>query len=477
MLRGGAAVLTVQLGFSVVAFAMLAAGLPSSAAGDGLVAFGSVFFTVHAVWAFVSWHFRTRRLVDGYTVFLVSLLVFSGGHLLLWSFRALPEGILDGKFSDEVVAETILLTNAAVSAFHLGALACVTLRRSSQSTPTVYREETLRRIGVAFVVIGLPAVLMSTYRGIEIVATSGYMALYQQEFRTGVESWDVALSVFLTPGLLLVLAAFAQKRSIVWVVWAIALLKMTSSLLLGYRSAAILSLVPMLLVHDRVVRRVNRVLVAGIVAAGLVLIPWIAAVREMTLTERLAASRDLTEHPFAASLKEMGGTMATVSHTIRMVPGVRDYEYGVGYLRGATAAVPNLFWDRHPVYASGTYAMWLVREIDPAFANRGGGYGFSMIAEAFVNFGALGTPIVMAIAGFLLARMVQRARSAAVPPAFAFEAVILSLLLFLPRGEAAVVARGLVWCAVIPYWLVTRRSRAARRSLEPRFSSARRPEF
>jgi hypothetical protein len=74
-----------------------------------------------------------------------------------------------------------------------------------------------------------------------------------------------------------------------------------------------------------------------------------------------------------------------------------------------------------------------------------------MIGEAYANFSYLGTPLVMLAMGWLLAGFVVWARSGSSPVRLSVEALTLSAVMLLPRGETAAVVRSIAWTVAIPY--------------------------
>ena len=67
--------------------------------------------------------------------------------------------------------------------------------------------------------------------------------------------------------------------------------------------------------------------------------------------------------------------------------------------------MPNLFWDIHPTIARGLACDWITETVDPFADLVGGGLGYSFIAEAYLNFGWFGVPIVTGIIGFLFGNL------------------------------------------------------------------------
>jgi len=183
--------------------------------------------------------------------------------------------------------------------------------------------------------------------------------------------------------------------------------------------------------------------------------PLIRETRALSGEERslstLSAWFDPIDNPAVSSVSEMGGSMRTIAYTTTLVPSSRPFDQGLGYAYGALTLFPNLFWSIHPTVARGIYSDWLVNAVDPWTAARGGGLGFSFIAEAYLNFGPFGPIIVMFIFGFLLGRVSSWADCTRDPVALAMIATILAFILRFPRDETASILRPLVWYALGPY--------------------------
>ena len=420
----------------------------------------SVIFSIVAVWSFFSWRLVTGKVLDTFSMFLLAFVLFSGGQLLLYAIGALPDGPLSDTISSGTVEKTGLIVSSSLAMLHLGALLAVARRASRQAPTDECDLDKLRRIGVAFVAVSLPAMLAGTYQTLTMVVSSGYFSLYGQQMKVGAENIGGFLTVFLTPGLLILLGTRPRSGWNVRFVWAITVLQAVSLLFIGRRAYAAMTVVPVLMLHDHLVRRVNKLLLAGLAATTLFLVfPIVRAVRLLNAADRAAAVTsgvDLQD-PLTDTISEMGGSMVTVAHTIELVPATRPYDHGIGLLRAATSIIPNLFWDRHPA-AANTYADWLIETVDPSIAAVGGGLGFSMVAEGFINFGPLGAPLFCGVVGFLIAALLGGFGSEGRAGAIIFGTIVLSAILSYPRDESSSFVRAIVWCALVPY-LLTKRSR------------------
>jgi oligosaccharide repeat unit polymerase len=165
---------------------------------------------------------------------------------------------------------------------------------------------------------------------------------------------------------------------------------------------------------------------------------------------------DNYENPASASLSEMGGTMETLAYTMDLLPNDRDYEYGKTYAFAALTILPNIFGTaRHPSVERGTASDWLVRTVSYNTASQGGGLGYSLLAEAYLNFGWAGPPLVMILLGFGFAAAECFAARSASPGGTSLMGVILFFGLIYARAESTDIVRSIVWCGFLPLAVLT----------------------
>ncbi len=265
------------------------------------------------------------------------------------------------------------------------------------------------------------------------------------------------LAAFLVPGAFLLLAGSAKRLGLRTTSAIIVAVYSSSLLFIGWRAAAISVAIAYLWLWHRCVWAIPRAAILSLGALLLVIMPAVAAMRNLTGQDRVSFETFLQSVEDAkafSAIEEMGGTWETVAHTITLVPTERPYDYGASYGLSALTVLPNLFWDVHPALRYGSPETWLVRRVAPWAAVRGGGLGFSFIAEAYLNFGFAGCVIIIGALGFLLARAVRWAEGIGHPLAFAFVASALAASAKYVRADSTELVRPLIWYAIGPYLLV-----------------------
>jgi O-antigen polysaccharide polymerase Wzy len=403
---------------------------------------------VAVIWSLVSWHLCGHSLLDAYTLFLYSVAIFNGGLAGLEVFGLNPRGILDGRFSAETLLGSLTLVLVAILALHAGALlgilkrtSTISLARRGTSTKELWQVGTL-----LLVISALPAVL-ALRSDIATVQASGYFSLYQQDVRTSVAATPRLVATML-PTALMFMVAGGRGRSRLICACTLGLYS-AAYLFMGFRGTGIATLAAALWLWERTGKSLPRsVKLVGLVTVVL-MIPVVGALRSGTGEQRLDPAQmkyawSSVANPVATSVAEMGQSLQTISYTMDLVHGPWSYEYGATYAAALSTILPNLFWDIHPGISRSPHSR-LIWEVAPGTAAGGGGLGYSCIAEAFLNFGLLGTPAVMLLIGYGLGRTTVWLDATRDPARLAVLAAAIVPLIMYARADTGDVTRGIVW--------------------------------
>ncbi len=436
---------------------------------DGL----SWFLGAFAVWAFLSWRLAMGHWVDLYSFFFTSLLLFSGGQALLNMLGLLPRGILNGQFSSSQIKYALILVIASLLAFHSGALLRAVRYAPSRLDPhrALDTADATRQVGLALILLSVGPAMYDLYRDASVIESLGYGGqFYLAKSSTGVDAWTQILTMFLIPGALLFLVGSKGKPANIALAWVVITVPAVTYFLLGIRNVGIRGLVALLWLHSVAIRPIRKSVLVGSTLIALFLIPGLAVVRgkAIALGDTVTALQQAyfaMDNPIVLALTEMGGTILTVIHTIDIVPALKPHEWGMSYGVALTTVFPNLFWDLHPAIQAGLPSYWLMKEVDPIAANAGFTFGYSMVAEAYLNFSWIGAPIAMAGMGYLLAGFVCWVFESPDALRLATQAILMSFVLFVARAESHLVVRPMFWECLVPYvfvlYLVHRRTRSS----------------
>lgn len=426
-----------------------------------------IWIVILFVWSLVSWYWAYRRLFDPYILFLMSVTVFNAGQAFLEVFHMNKNGLLGGRFSADTIANTLCLVALALASLHLGGFMGYSTSRQKKAKLHPYeklnfgRHFDVRLVGWVMLMVSVVPFLTEFKRSIDVVMSSGYFGLYQQEKLTGIDSLSGVLAGFFMPGLMFLIAGSRDIPLRRATMTLVVLVYSGLSIFLGLRARGGYTLISYAWLWDRLIAPLPKVLLAisGLILL-LVVFPSVRLIRDISAAERLTGGYYILkaflslDNPVVIILSELGGSMGVIAHTLELVPSVRAFDMGASYLYALLTVFPNLFWDVHPSISRGTGSDWLVWTVDPVTAAAGGGLGFSVIAEAYLNFGWIGVPLVMGTIGFLVALLVRWMNSSPDPARVALVACILPKIMGLARAETTNVMRSLVWHGLLPYTAV-----------------------
>jgi len=422
-----------------------------------------------SVWSIWSWRLVAGRLFDFYQLFLAAVIVFNAGHAWMEALGLSFKNLLRLAFTPPVAVDTLFAVLMGLAGMHWGALLAA-LGREPRTTAAgndadppaqALAAKSLRIVGWAMLVVSLPFFALIVKDAIPVVLSSGYMGLYQREAGVGMNAGPQVLAAFLVPAAMFLFAGGKDDVRLRWLTLGLLLAYAAINYFLGMRYYATIPLVAVALLRHRLVRPLH---VGMLAAAGAVLLvvvfPLVRATRESKGTERMTVesfSESFTglDNPAIAAVQEMGGTVQTVAYTVQHVPDQHAFELGIGYCYAGLTFLPNLFWSLHPTIARGIPTMWLIWTVDPYTAQHGGSLGYSLIAEAYLNFGRWGVPAVMAAIGFGYAWLVLWAERRNRMARLAMVACVACSFTFYARADAATVLRPLVWYALLPYLAAT----------------------
>ena len=428
-------------------------------------------------WLVASWRLLGGSFSDAYLLFLAAAALFNGGQCGLEILGLNRNGILDGRFSPETICKTVYLVWLGIASLHCGALAGLRQRRSIARVTSRGREAACRLTGYILIGISLVPAYLTLDEALSVVMSNGYSGLFGRDVPTGFGNTPWVLASFLVPGLLFALAGSRGRRKAVIGLAAIVALYAAGYFFMGCRGAAVMALAAFAWLYHQCIRRVPRTVIVASALFLLFLLPLIAGLRTTAGEWRLSADAirqqiDAAGTPLPiAAVAEIGRSMMTISYTLDLVPAVRALDYGASYCWAALTLIPNVGWDVHPTNSHVLLADWLVRTTDPSTAGRGGGLGFSFMAEAYLNFGWAGLPFALGLIGWGLSRLFHWAESSGDPARKAVLASFLSFFLLYARGESAVCVRALAWYSFLPYLCVCALTRwhpsPARRPVQP----------
>lgn len=462
-----------------------------------------VLCTAGVVWIVSTVLFSMREMVSYYTVFLCALLAFHSGQVLLHVIGMADIADVNRDIPLELLSSAVTLSTMGMVSFHFaGILAFWRQRGAWGNTASRSRSSEIDRLWLkggdhALLAVGIPLLAVGTVpfvlqlrEEVSIAWEWGYGGFFASPVLTGFAGGGKALgrvlAQFFVPGVFFSAASGKVSRPVKQLLLVTLLAVGVLRIAFGQRAHGTMLLFATLWYWHLMVKRLSPQMLIGIGALLIgIVFPGVGVVRGTPLGEWFASDgvaqvwRTL-EAPVKLAMLEMGGTLRVVAVTAELIPGSFPYRLGESYLYAMSRIVPNVFWDIHPAVIHGDLGRWFTMTVSPETYAAGGGLGFSMIAEAYANFGRLGTPVVMGLVGYGVQRLSSwwEGREDLRAARVAFVAVLISSTIFWVRNGSDFFWRPFVIYGGVPY-LVYRNVqsvlvRRKRRILRGRWESAER---
>jgi oligosaccharide repeat unit polymerase len=420
-----------------------------------LLAFGTY------VWLIVSCKFVYKSLFSPYPIVLIAAIVFNGGTVILHTFGWDGDQLLTHFFAVALSVKTVFFTIMGLSFFHLGAMLSAVREnnRSIESNSTIsVNPHAISIVGwLLFAVSVVPGVSILINQ-LRLVMMAGYFAIYQIDRDVGiVNNIDTGLADLLLTSLLLILAGSKGRKFDVTITSLFILFISIVNFFMGKRFGALIPVIAYLWLFDNCIKKVSRIMLLSTSIFVLVIVlPTVRVIRNISGVDRMqldtmVGALTSINNPITSILSELGSTINATGYTLQLVTGSAGYDYGATYWRALKFILPGSIYPQRPEFA--TASDWLVWNVDPATASRGGGLGFSFIGEAFLSFGWFGVGLLFLI-GYLLNKYSSRAIELGGRLNYALVACCLPYVILYTRGELILITRKFVWYAIIPYLMI-----------------------
>jgi oligosaccharide repeat unit polymerase len=416
-----------------------------------------VFASAAVLWMLWSWIRVNGTLFDPYGFVLVAVILFNLSHSVLQALGLATHGFFD-RFDYATSLQTVGAATLGIMCMHLGAMVFLGGRKP-RSRPVVQVRAVSSRgpsiVGGIVVAISIIPAAFQTVAAVGFSMSHSYGASHLEDAAVGLDAWQRILAGSLLPGAFYFLVGRPRSRGRQFVTLACVAVTVLTFFFVGDRSDGTMALIAALWLYEKAVRKAPRSFLVAVIATLLVLYPLVFVTRGLTGGERLSTdvwinALSKVGNPVQNSVVEMGGSLAVLAHVIDLVPSTRSFDFGMSYLSALGSIVPNFSGDLHPS-AKRSLSTWLITTIDPYMAAHGGGKGFSVLAEAYVNFGWAGIVVIMWLLGAGLARVTRWADSTQDPAVWAAVACLLIVAPKCARAECLEVVRSFIWYSVALY--------------------------
>lgn len=367
--------------------------------------------------------YRTIYLFSN--AYLLAIAMFHLGVVYLLAFGSVEESSWTrGSFSQwlETAGWYVVM---AFGSYGIG-LAFAGIRRSPSVVADKYRPIYTARANRFLFQQGVGLLIASFIFILWGIKSYGNIFAYSRQdlYGQGPDSRGLRVFMMVFPSALLLLTIAAQSKKQRVFGYTMAGLGIFLFMISGYRSAALFPMLLGAVLWVKSGRKIPVSIAVGAIAGVLVAISVVGIFRQMGSYGELGSqqlSEAYEESSVERSIAEMGGTIGVLAHTLRLVPEVDYHTHGASYWLALKGMFPNIGFSidtsssrmelgddvkmDKSQFARMAPSSWLTYRIKPAQFEKGGGVGFSAIAEPYLNFGVGGVVMIFIILGYFLGRL------------------------------------------------------------------------
>lgn len=402
-------ILIVQSILLVVATLIVYTTMPSS---DFSIKMMGWIGIIQLVFSIHSWSKQTGTSLTPYVIFIFAAYTFTFGQSILYVFDCVsPERDLMASFSPNQIYLAQKSTLIFLNFFHIGALlSCGRLkkRKSLYMVENSFMESVyvnnqisgIKIVGKIFLIISTIPFIIEIVTVFKIAATIGYGGLYEQEAKIGIFNIINILSQYFLPGILCLLIVEKSKTKRSYYI-GVLLLDIGFWMFIGGRSTGVILAAILLMYYHIFIKKIKIKQALIVAVIGFFFVSFLATIADTRSDANSSTIESFMKGlgkggAFFEAISEMGGSMFPMITTMDIVPNSEDYRYGSSYLWAATSVIPNLgFWDLHPAMKYANLNGWLQKSLNINY-----GPGFSIVAEAYINFGDWGF-LMMIVLGYI----------------------------------------------------------------------------
>jgi hypothetical protein len=349
------------------------------------------------------------------------------------------------------VPEALGLVAIACAAFAFGAVTAAEVVGRAAPAPLPTRTIYVRGGAVA-ALAGFAMLLVGVVQ-LQLL-TSPYSEYWERALTDDVRLFGFGMLLF--PMGLLIAASGTTPRGMRFIAGAYAAVYLPL-FLVGFRGHAVVHGVALLVVWSRKAPVVAKKMGLWAAAAIVLLSPVVRMARswEKTLFEAVKQVQPLD------FFLEAGGSLRPLAETASLIDsGSEPLWYGESYLLGISRLLPNVAMDASRADTRLGPAQWITMKAEPLTFARGGGLGFSCVAEPYLNFGTVGVLGAFLLLGATLIVLERRAFTSGATAAVACSTF--GSLLWTVRNDMSGLPRAVVYASILVFAIrvVQSRSRA-----------------
>lgn len=418
----------------------------------GLFGWGQLFFSIY------SWKKQGNRIISPYVIFLICMYIFNFGQCLLYPF---PVDFKDKELIGYLGITPIglykaeLYTLMMLAGFHLGALFYIKNRKAKQKITWDFNSYRIRRIGLGLIVISIVPYYYSLIEDMIWSLSYGYGALYERDVKIGIDNLGSFFADYFIPACICLYVGYSNNRNIQRIIELLLLFNALVLFVTGGRTVGVIILGLLIVLYNYVYKAFSKKQVIMLCFSGFFFLSAMSVVAEFRVSSNRSleaySTKSVSSNKAILAIAEMGSSMSCLIKTREIISDTGELRYGSTYLYALTSIIPNLgFWDIHPAKAGANMSDWLTDKLGLTY-----GTGFSMTAEAYINFGFF-CWIFMIFLGYILSWIfsyIEIGARVGNAPMVIFTLILFYFSLKMPRNNFLGIIRPFFFYALPIYFL------------------------
>lgn len=389
---------------------------------DSLIFLFSWLGILLAIYIVFTWRRVTGYIFSPYTIFMLFFLLFNYGQSLMWAFgihksMEIGQATLYSGFgvaNDSDIIKAQALTLISILMFHFGAILSsrkIKIVAQKRKQVLCYQDTSkiLKAIYYSSLLLGLliiPNTLLHAYSDLQTSLVYGYKSLYYSEFANNDATVFALLRRMFFPCLIGLLIGSRYNKKVRISVYIIFSIYLMLNLLAGDRGSWLYKVFTLVWLSHVFYKPINFKKGFKYVLFSIFVIyvtdvivsfrnTGLSNISISDLRESLSFQNSIFIEPFF----EMGGSMNPT--IILQKYGWDVWPYANTYLLAMLGMVTNKIIYILDIPFS-TISSWFSQE----YLGISYGAGFSIIAEALLNFGPLIAPLIMILLGYLISSLI-----------------------------------------------------------------------
>ncbi|MBO4293507.1 MAG: O-antigen polysaccharide polymerase Wzy [Clostridia bacterium] len=314
-------------------------------------------------------------------------------------------------------------------------------------------------VAVIMIIIGMPQFLIKSISNLRVSFSDSYLSLYEIKESDSLSNITSNLRMFFIPGIIMLMIAMKDNKKIFKTCLLIVLYDFIVSFACGGRGSALVLLLTAFWINFSQIRKIkvkNLIILCMIGLIVLKLFNVVAIYRVKSNKDVNTFFESMEESSengvISSTIKEIGGNIFSLYHTMKIIPEYQDFSYGYSYFASFIAVVPSIVFGGYSFTKDAALANWLMTQLDLDY-----GPGYTILAESYYNFGFLGF-IAMFLIGIIYAKNMKNNKHDENDDEIIIKNIKVGIFMYIGlltfRGSILLVFRYYFYTIFIPFLLI-----------------------